>query len=381
MAAAVLGVFAAPNNSTPKEARVTQIIREVKLLPSNANERDALVDDKVAEDTGVRTGGDSRSELTFADLTITRLGANTIFSFNKAGRTVNLEGGSVLLRVPKDSGGGVIHNNVVTVAITGTTIILETTPDGASRLIALEGTARLSFTKDPAKSRRVRAGQLLDVPAGATTLPMPVNFDINEMMRTHPLIVDFQPLPSLPLIQAVAKKQPPPSGPTVQRRPPPSGPIVGPPVVAPPPTSGPVAGGPGKNPPQTSNPHPIVLPTPSPTPRITPTPRASPTPRDVKPSPTPTPRGTPRYSPTPKPPKPTPTASPKHTRPPSTNQPPGTTKPPVVSTNPTPTPTPVILRRAPSQTTTTNKPPPTPTPSNLTRRKPVIRRTPPPGPR
>jgi hypothetical protein len=70
-----------------KEARVTQIIREVKLLPADKAAHEAALNDKVSEDTGVRTGGDSRSELTFPDLTITRLGANTVFSFTKSGRT------------------------------------------------------------------------------------------------------------------------------------------------------------------------------------------------------------------------------------------------------------------------------------------------------
>src|ERR1700755_2014875 len=125
--------------ATSKEARVTQIIREVNLLPANADPRAAALNDKVSEETGVRTGGDSRSELTFPDLTITRLGANTIFTFSKSGRTANVDSGSILLRVPKDSGGGSIRSSAVTVAITGTTVIFEKSADGQTRLIALEG--------------------------------------------------------------------------------------------------------------------------------------------------------------------------------------------------------------------------------------------------
>jgi hypothetical protein len=112
-----------------KDARVTQIIREVNLLPANADPRAAALNDQVSEETGVRTGGDSRSELTFPDLTITRLGANTIFTFNKSGRTANVDSGSILLRVPKDSGGGSIRSSAVTVAITGTTVIFERSPE------------------------------------------------------------------------------------------------------------------------------------------------------------------------------------------------------------------------------------------------------------
>jgi hypothetical protein len=204
-------LFPAPAaRAASKEARVTQIIREVKLLPSKANERPAAVNDKVSEDTGVRTGGDSRSELTFPDMTITRLGSNTIFSFTRAGHTAKVDSGSILLRVPKDSGGGTIKNNAVTVAITGTTVIFEGSRGTKSKLITLEGRARVSLTSKPGDPRNVLAGQMLDVPAGATTLPMPVNIDINDVMRNHPLITDFKPLPSRPLILAAAQQQPPP---------------------------------------------------------------------------------------------------------------------------------------------------------------------------
>ena len=202
-----------------KEARVTQIIRDVKLLPSDAAARPAMVNDKVREDTGVRTGGDSRSELTFADLTITRLGSNTIFSFNKAGRNVQFDSGSILLRVPKDSGGGAIKTSAVTVAVTGTTVIFESTRAGKSKLIVLEGGARASLVKHSGQSQYVQAGQMLDVPAGATTLPLPTNVDLNRIMKSHPLITDFPPLPSRDLIVAASQQQqppgPPPSGPSV----------------------------------------------------------------------------------------------------------------------------------------------------------------------
>lgn len=196
-------------SAATKEARVTQIIRDVKLLPSEAAARPAAVNDKVAEDTGVRTGGESRSELTFPDLTITRLGSNTIFSFTGAGRTAKVESGSILLRVPKDSGGGSIKTSAVTVAVTGTTLIFEKGGGTKSKLITLEGGARMALVSKPKDFRYVRAGQMLDVPAGATTLPMPVNINLNDVMRNHPLITDFKPLPSEPLIRAAAQQAPP----------------------------------------------------------------------------------------------------------------------------------------------------------------------------
>lgn len=191
------------------EARVTQIIRDVKLLPSDAALRAAVVNDRVKENTGVRTGEESRSELTFADLTITRLGANTIFSFNKAGRNVQLESGSILLRVPKDSGGGFIRTNAVTVAVTGTTVIFEGSRGGRSKLVVLEGGAGVVLVKYPGQSQSVRAGQMLDVPAGATALPLPTKADLSQIMKTHSLITDFGALPSRDLIEEAMKQAAP----------------------------------------------------------------------------------------------------------------------------------------------------------------------------
>ncbi len=239
-------VMAADSKS---EAHVTQIIREVKILPAEAAARAAVLNDRVAEDTGVRTGSESRSELTFVDLTITRLGANSIFSFNKAGRNNQIDSGSILLRVPKDSGGGRIRSSAVTVAVTGTTIILESARAGRNRLFVLEGSARISLIKYPKQFQNLRAAQMVDVPPGATTIPPPTNFNISDLMKKHPLIRDFPPLPSQDLIVAASRQPPPPA-------PPPSGPNPFPFVPLPFPVSGGGVSGGGVTTGTTQNPPP-----------------------------------------------------------------------------------------------------------------------------
>jgi hypothetical protein len=217
------GNAAAANN----EARVTQVIRDVKLLPSDAEARAAAVNDQVREGIAVRTGDKSRSELTFRDLTLSRLGANTIFSFDKAGRSVQLDAGSVLVRVPKNSGGGNVRTNAVSVAVTGTTLIIETTRAGRNKLIVLEGSSRLSLVKYRGQFRDVRGGQMLNVPPGAKTLPMPVNIDVNQVMKTHPLVVGFPPLPSRDLIAATGRNPRGANGEPVYQ----GQPVGGPPVA------------------------------------------------------------------------------------------------------------------------------------------------------
>ena len=235
----LLIVGASESAVSSDEARVTRIVREVKLLPEGAKAKAASLNDQVNADTGVRTGDRSRSELIFTDLTLERLGANTLFHFNKAGRVVELDSGSMLLRVPKDSGGAQMQTRAVTVGITGTTVILETTSAGRNKLYVLEGGAKLSLNRYPRESVNVRGGQMEDVPAGATKLPPPVNVDLNDIMQHHPLITDFGPLPSQDLIYTTANNPPVVGQPAGG-----GGPSFIPPIIGNIISAGPIGGGP-----------------------------------------------------------------------------------------------------------------------------------------
>src|SRR2546430_15092495 len=84
-----------------KQARVTEVIHDVRLLAGQTAARPATVNDTVHEGTAVRTGTDSRAELTVLDQTLTRLGANTGFSFGAAARTYDLGSGAILISAPK----------------------------------------------------------------------------------------------------------------------------------------------------------------------------------------------------------------------------------------------------------------------------------------
>jgi hypothetical protein len=203
-----VGITRANGAASHDEARVTKIVREVKLLPEGAKAKPATINEQVQADTGVKTGDRSRSELTFVDLTIERLGANTLFHFNKAGRQVQLDSGSALLCVPKNSGGAQMQTRAVTVGVTGTTLIMETTSAGRNKLIVLEGGARVTLNRYPRESVNVKGGQMEDVPAGATKLPPPVNINLNDVMQHHPLITGFGPLPSQNLIANTPQDQP-----------------------------------------------------------------------------------------------------------------------------------------------------------------------------
>jgi FecR protein len=101
-----------------KEAKVTQVIQDVRVLPSNASSRPAAVNEDVRQGMAVQTGVQSRSELTFKDKTMARLGEKTIFSVGGP-RTIDLGSGQFLLYVPKKAGGAKVKAGPVTAAITG----------------------------------------------------------------------------------------------------------------------------------------------------------------------------------------------------------------------------------------------------------------------
>ena len=197
-----------PNQLTAeelKEAKVTQVVQDVKLLPSNASPRPATINDNVRHGTAVQTGTQSRSELTFKDQTITRLGEKTIFSVGEGARTIELSSGQFLLYVPKKSGGAKVKMGAVTAAITGTTVLGNVNPNGTTTFTVLEGSACIRLDK-MGQALLVHAGQKLTFDPVANRLEDPVDVDLNQMLTT-PLIKDFRRLPSAPLIEQEVQKQ------------------------------------------------------------------------------------------------------------------------------------------------------------------------------
>ena len=82
--------------------------------------RRAKIADIVRAQNYLLTETDSRAELQYQDGSLVRIGQNTVFSFDASSRTLELEKGSFIFFVPKNSGGGVIKTPSLTAAITGT---------------------------------------------------------------------------------------------------------------------------------------------------------------------------------------------------------------------------------------------------------------------
>jgi hypothetical protein len=274
-----------------QQARVSQVIQEVRLLEAQGAPRPAAVNDTVTQQMGVRTGVESRAELTFSDLTITRLGANTIFSFKRGARELDLTSGAVLLEVPPDKAPVKVSTSAVTAAVTGGTALLATGPP--TKFMVLEGIGTFYPAGHPEKAVTVHGGEMMMMTADGR-MTKPEKFDVKLVLETSRLIQDFPPLANLPLILAVMNQQ----------------------LAGQLPTSQPLA----KNlvdvidtTDQNANANPVVLvstSTSNPTPPITPTlPPITPTPPPITPTPPPITPTPPPITPTPPPPTPTPSAS------------------------------------------------------------------------
>src|SRR5438876_11511944 len=271
----------------PQQARVSQVIQDVRLMEAQGAPRPAAVNDTVTQRMGVRTGVESRAELTFSDLTLTRLGANTIFSFTQGARELDLTSGAVLLQVPPKAPAVKVSTSAVTAAVTGGTALFATGPP--TKFMVLEGIGTFYPTGHPERAMTVHSGEMMMMTANGR-MTKPEKFDVKLVLKTSRLIKDFPPLENLPLILAVINQQL--AAQLLEGT-----------------TSQPLA----KNlvdvigtTDQNVNANPVVLvsmSTPNPTPPISPTPPPiTPTPPPITPTPPPP-------TPTPPPPTPTPSAS------------------------------------------------------------------------
>ena len=187
------------------EAQVTQVVQDVKVVLSGAASRPVTVNETIRQGNAVQTGVQSRSELTFKDKTITRLGEKSIFNVGGDGRTIDMGSGQFLLYVPKRAGGAKVKMGPVTAAITGTTVLGQVYPSGIVEFTVLEGSACLSLDR-VGQTLQVNAGQMIVYDPIAMRLENPVEVNLQEELNS-PLVTGFRPLPSSGLINETIESQ------------------------------------------------------------------------------------------------------------------------------------------------------------------------------
>lgn len=185
---------------------LTEVVKDVTVIaPATKAQRPAQVRGTFGIPDVLRTGPDSRAEMVAEDLTVTRVGANTLFSFEPERREVNLERGSILFHSPKGKGGGTIKTAAATASVLGTTLIVVSTKNGGFKVLMLEGKGRIETPRG--ERRMLTAGQMTFLLPGQKLGPI-YNFQLREQVGASKLVSGFKkPLPSLPKITAAIARQ------------------------------------------------------------------------------------------------------------------------------------------------------------------------------
>jgi hypothetical protein len=193
------GQLAPLTAETFERAEVVKAINLVSLLPQATR---AVPGDVVTGNTGVKTGNDSRAELQFPDLTITRVGANSLFRFITGTREMILDGGTMLFSAPAGTGGGKVQAGAITAAVTGTDFMISNV--GRVKVICLSHKVTVYLTANPKIRTELRPGQMLDITPGMDRkMPRPTTINLGKLLTTSKLSEagGFRPLPSQAILQ------------------------------------------------------------------------------------------------------------------------------------------------------------------------------------
>jgi hypothetical protein len=190
-----------------KQAKFTQVVNKVFVFSAaNKVSHSVALNDIFKMPDALRTGANSRAELVAADKTITRVGANTIFSYDNESRTIDLQQGSLLFHSEPRKGGGTIRTSAAVAAVVGTTIIVTCTPDGGFKVLDLEGEVEITFKNG--QHQYLEPGQMTFVLPGATQRAPIIIFRLDSEIKDSLLVSGFvSPLPSLPKINGEVTRQ------------------------------------------------------------------------------------------------------------------------------------------------------------------------------
>ena len=188
------------------ESTFTEIVNDVNTVSATGDATTAKSGDVLKAPQRVRTGPSSRAELTAPDKTITRVGANTVFSYADSGRTLNLEQGNVLFHAPKGLGGGTIKSGGAAAAVLGTSLIVSATTGGGFNVILLEGKGKVTLPNG--NSVTLKAGQEVFVLPGGTEFSKVFTINLDKLVAGSQLVKGFShDLSSLPLILLAVQDQ------------------------------------------------------------------------------------------------------------------------------------------------------------------------------
>ena len=189
------------------ESTFTEIIKQANVVAAaDKSVTPAQVNEIFRVPDLVRTGQDSRLEMTAPDKTITRVGENSVFTFEQGERNIRLEKGSVLFHPPAGVGGGTVKYGGTAAAVLGTTMICAVMSDGSFKIMLLEGKATVMLANG--KTMVLGAGQMMIVPPNGDSFGPVTDINLAKLVPHLLLLNGFSnPLSSMPLIEDAIRLQ------------------------------------------------------------------------------------------------------------------------------------------------------------------------------
>jgi hypothetical protein len=167
------------------------------------------VGDAVAADESLVTGAgaETRAELSFADGSLIRLGAETTVRLGAEERGIELRAGRILVQSDRMLGGLGVRTATLRLDPYGTTYLVTLGTEGGADVAVLEGAVRVARAPQEAESAFVLSGETLHVQAKERP-GQPAPFGIDQALSGDPLIASpLRPLPSLSRIRTQAGQQ------------------------------------------------------------------------------------------------------------------------------------------------------------------------------
>ena len=174
----------------------------------NTNKVSAVLNDKIESNTQVGTGEQSMCELSLDDKSVTRIGANAIFSFTEQERLVKCDKGTFLVSKDPETETITVKTGSVTAAISGSTVVLDV-KDDATHIAVAETTKGVLVTDKNGKSMTLQSGEGISATPNGMTSSSPKSVDVKDLTSSSPLFTEkgLPPLANDALIKGVASAQ------------------------------------------------------------------------------------------------------------------------------------------------------------------------------
>ena len=190
-----------------KDAEITTL-KNIVEHDAGQGAAPAKMSEKIGENSKVTTAAASMAELTFGDSSITRIGANSVFSFQSKERLVKLDKGTALIHATPGNGGATVDCGGVTAAVSGSTFLASRSATGGAVFVLLESSGSLKVTTPGGQTAVIMPGQAASTGTGSKSAIQVFDVDVKKVMDTTPLVQGFKKeLPSQAEINVVSEKQ------------------------------------------------------------------------------------------------------------------------------------------------------------------------------